>query len=684
MFKSKPVLKITGKSKRKAKKRKRRMEKEAKAVNGIFRSSKELASHESVKPVSAVDVLSAQVVKPRKAAKPEKDLSSLRLKEKKDLLKDLPARPEVTITFMDMGFDVYKCNLKVAGGREKQTILDNVSGVFGSKQLTGIMGPSGAGKSTLLNIISGCRESNVRGKVLLNGQQVNTALLRKTACYIMQEDELMPFLSVDEYMAMSAKLKLGSSADGEKKKRIIHAILSILRLEDCLDTRVHNLSGGEKKRLAIALELVSNPAIIFLDEPTSGLDSANCTYVVALLKNLASSGRTIVCTIHQPPERVFFMFDKMMVLAKGGRFIFSDHPSKMIGFFKKFGYPCPSGHNPADFIAELAGESSWKDAPIDDFVKVTKAKIKMKLEQKQKAGSSAREDSARLIKAMRTTGYAASYLTQFRVLSVRTFKASLRDYATLQLRFYGAIFVGLLMGGTFWQVGSNSEKMLDNMGLIFFCVMFNGFAGMLPTLLTFPTEMNVFRREHLNYWYSMKLYYLATTIAFLPAQVFFPALYTTIVYFMSGQPYEANRFFMHTLIMVLVGLLTESYGLIFGSALAPQSAVYIAPISMTPFVVYGGFLISIKNLPDWFRWMGHVSFFRYGVEGAVKSVYGFERNLTCPYGFPRCVITHSSLIETMYGLDLPYETDVAVLIGLMLIARSSAFFVMWTKVKTSR
>jgi ABC-type multidrug transport system ATPase subunit len=128
-----------------------------------------------------------------------------------------------------------------------------------------------------------------------------------------------------------------------------------------------NLSGGERKRLAIALELISNPAIIFLDEPTSGLDTANCRLVTLLLKKLARQGRTIVCTIHQPPESVFFSFHNIYVLAKGGRILYCDTPTNLVPFLSKLNYPCPSGHNPADFVAELASEG-WHDAPLDKYV----------------------------------------------------------------------------------------------------------------------------------------------------------------------------------------------------------------------------------------------------------------------------------------------------------------------------
>lgn len=459
-------------------------------------------------------------------------------------------------------------------------------------------------------------------------------------------------------------------------------ILDNLSLSECRDTRTSDLSGGQRKRLAIALELVNNPPVMFFDEPTSGLDSSSCAQCIGLLKQLASEGRTIICTIHQPPERVFFMFDKIMVLAKGGRFIFSDNPTKMVVFFRKYGYPCPTGHNPADFAAELAGEASWQGAPITKFVEATKQRIDSRLEKYTAAGSGT--GSRKSEKDVYQISYAASMCTQFSEIAVRTFKGTFRDTETLQVRFYGAFFVGLLLVGVYWRIGDKPEKILDNMGMLFFCLLFIGFSGMLPTILTFPTEMNIFRREHLNYWYSMKVYYFATTVAFLPAQIFFPTMFSLIIYFPTYQPWEVDRYFRFLLILILLSILAESYGLVFGCALAPKSAVYIAPVTKIPFVIFSGFLITLEHIPKWFEWMGYVSFYRYGFEGIVQAVYGFDRNLTCSEPPPACTFTNATSVIDTYGLKYDYYIDALVLFGLMCLIRTSAFFVMWVKVKTSR
>ncbi len=658
------------KSRSKQKKQKKKLERAEEEIKDIFEQQpttmrEPFASHDSGDSIMPDEVMS------------QCRLSGIE-KAEASLMDALQHRPQVDVAFRDIGFDVYSCvcDLSKPCFRQRNRILEDVNGVFWHGELTAIMGPSGAGKSTALDIISGFRITNTRGTIFVNGCKVRPEKLRRVACYIMQEDELMPFLSVMEYMNMSANLKLGSGVDKAVKKKIINGILVLLRLCDAKYTRVNHLSGGETKRLAIALELVSNPSVLYLDEPTSGLDSANCTYVVALLKNLAKNGRTIICTIHQPPERVFFLFDKVMLLAKGGKIVYFDRPDGMLSFFSRFGLTCPRGHNPADYAVELAG-GAWQDAPLGDLVRETKTLIKSRLDQ-----ITNQELTIELVPDVYMLNYPANCCQQFNELIVRTLKGMLRDLDLLQLRLYGMVFIGILIGCTYYDVGDDPEKMLDNMGMLFFVLMYNGFAGMLPSILCFPTEVNVFRREHINFWYSMKLYYLASTVGFLVPQVIFPTLFTIVFYYMTSQPPETSRFLKVLLVMILVSVLCESYGLVFGCALAPKSAVYIAPTTMIPFILFSGFLISVKHLPKFIKWMSYVSFFRYGFEALANAIYK-DRDFECKESID-CTFPNAEVLLKRYGLELDFYVDVLVLCAIMLVTRISAFFVMWLKVKTSR
>ncbi|XP_014212049.1 ATP-binding cassette sub-family G member 4 [Copidosoma floridanum] len=649
-------------------------------------------------------------------------------------LTHLPRRPPVDIEFKNLTYSVYEDRL-----RGYKTILKCVQGKFKSGELTAIMGPSGAGKSTLMNVLAGYKTSCLSGSVLINGKERNLRRFRKMSCYIMQDDRLLPHLTVYEAMTVSANLKLGKDISTCAKRVVIQEIIETMGLSEACNTQTHSLSGGQRKRLSIALELVNNPPVMFFDEPTSGLDSSSCFQCLSLLKSLSRGGRTIICTIHQPSARLFEMFDYLYILAEG-QSIYQGNVGGLVPFLSSMCLHCPSYHNPADYVMEVAcgehGEcvqklvSAVNNGKCNNYQQqqavlaamhgasndvAKQAMLHQQAEPEPEIGTTPVSgdavsasskttppeangtnvvvsvpvscttsllDSAESIEAK--VGFPTSGWIQFWILLKRTFLSQTRDLTLTRLRLVSHIVVGFLIGTIYYDIGNDASKTMSNAGCVFFTVMFVMFTAMMPTILTFPMEMAVFAREHLNYWYSLKAYYFARTLTDIPFQIVYTIAYVIIVYFMTSQPLEPERFFMFLNICILTSLVAQSIGLLIGAAMTVETGVFIGPVSTVPIILFSGFFVNFNVIPSYLRIFCYISYMRYGFEGAMVTIFGYDRrSLKCPEDFclyksPRKFLMDMSMDKADYWIDS------LALIGFLTCLRIVAYFVLRLKLRLLR
>ncbi|KAI9552421.1 ABC protein [Daphnia sinensis] len=410
------------------------------------------------------------------------------------------------LTFRDIYYTANK-------GKNARKILHGMSGTFKSGHLTAILGPSGAGKSSLMNILAGLRTSGAEGQIQVNGVDRKLKKFRKQSAYITQEDHLLSNLTIDEYIMTAANLKLGNKVSSSERKSKVELVMKTLGLTHSRHTQIGSLSGGECKRLSIGLELLNNPDILFLDEPTSGLDSSSSLQCVALLRDIARSGRTVVATIHQPSSRLLDYFDHLYIVASG-MCIYQGPIGSLVPYLQTANLECPSYHNPADFVMDVAcGE-------YGDVLPVLVSTIENgRLVYQEIYGSTSvmpspppksRTDDAtdvtitvtgNIPKKKKIKTYPASFHTQVAVLLERTWRTMWRDKMLTKVRFVTHFVLGLLVDTMYWLGGDDAASILNNASMLFFNLLVILFASTMPTVVTFPMERNVLLREHLNHCY---------------------------------------------------------------------------------------------------------------------------------------------------------------------------------------
>ncbi|XP_062119466.1 ABC transporter G family member STR2-like [Humulus lupulus] len=285
------------------------------------------------------------------------------------------------LEFSDLTYTVTK-KKKVEGTWESQEVdlLHQIRGYAPKGSITAVMGPSGAGKSTLLDGLAGrIASGSLMGRVCLDGVVMNASMVKRTSAYIMQEDRLFPMLTVYETLMFAADFRLGSISRTDKKQRV-EKLIEQLGLTSARNTFIgdegsRGVSGGERRRVSIGVDIIHGPSLLFLDEPTSGLDSTSAHSVIEKVHDIARSGSTVILTIHQPSSRIVLLLDHLIVLARG-QLMFQGPPKDVTGYLSRMGRKVPPGENSLEYLIDVIQEYDQSEVGVEALAQFARTGVK--------------------------------------------------------------------------------------------------------------------------------------------------------------------------------------------------------------------------------------------------------------------------------------------------------------------
>ncbi|XP_066548885.1 broad substrate specificity ATP-binding cassette transporter ABCG2 [Amia ocellicauda] len=546
---------------------------------------------------------------------------------------------------------------------ENKQILCKINGIM-KPGLNAILGPSGGGKSSLLDVLAGRKDpAGLSGDVLIDGAP-QPANFKCISGYVVQDDVVMGNLTVRENLLFSAALRLPTSISFKDKEERVANVISELGLTRVADSRVgteliRGVSGGERKRTSIGMELITEPPVLFLDEPTTGLDASTSSAVLILLKRLSRRGRTMIFSIHQPRYSIFKLFDSLTLLA-AGKMMYHGPANAALAYFSSIGYQCEAYTNPPDFFLDVINGDSTavaasragpsrddqddvqsreegnletvnpRDPVVADKTVVDTLSVRYVGSTQYQSVQDAlrniedRRGTNRNGRRMESITYATSFFTQLYWVTKRTFKNLIRNPQASVAQILVCIILGLVAGAIFFGAKLDPTGMQNRVGSLFFVINEVCFYS-VSTIELFIKEKKLFIHQYTSGYYRLSAYFFSIILGDLIPMATVPAItFSLITYWMIGYQRLPGNFFFFMFTLIMVSYTSTAMALAVGTGM---ESVGMASLLLTIYFIFmmafSGLLVNLPSVPAWINWLKYFSIHRYGLMALqVKELRG--------------------------------------------------------------
>ncbi|KAF8403238.1 hypothetical protein HHK36_011339 [Tetracentron sinense] len=548
----------------------------------------------------------------------------------------LPFQP-LSLAFNHVNYYVdMPAEMKSQGIEESRLqLLRDVSGAFRPGVLTALVGVSGAGKTTLMDVLAGRKTGGyIEGSISISGYPKNQATFARISGYCEQNDIHSPHVTVYESLLYSAWLRLALEVKTETRKMFVDEVMELVELNPIRNALVglpgvDGLSTEQRKRLTIAVELVANPSIIFMDEPTSGLDARAAAIVMRTVRNTVDTGRTVVCTIHQPSIDIFEAFDELLLMKRGGQVIYAGplgrNSHKLIEYFEAITgvQKISDGQNPATWMLDVSSSSVEAQLGMDFAEVYANSALYVRNQELIKDLSNPVPGSQDLYFP---TKYSQTFTTQCKACFWKQHWSYWRNPQYNAIRFLMTVVIGCLFGAIFWNKGEQTSKQQDLMNLLgamYAAVLFLGASNTSAVQPIVAIERTVFYRERAAGMYSALPYafaQVAIEIIYVAIQTF---IYTLLLYSMIGFQWQVDKFLWFYYFILMCFIYFTLYGMMV-VALTPghQIAAIVMSFFLSFWNLFSGFLIPRPQIPVWWRWYYWASPVAWTLYGLITSQVG--------------------------------------------------------------